>query len=108
MYSKNIKLLRKELRYSIEEMANILEMPPRTLGGYERGERVPSADFVAQLCKKLNVNANWFLTSKGEMFNGQNPISGAFSPSEFVILNKNDLVSTVREILIAEGVLKQS
>ena len=27
-----------------------------------------SLELVTQLCKKLNVNANWFVTGEGEMF----------------------------------------
>lgn len=107
MYSKNLKQIRKELRYSIEKMADILEMPARTLGGYERGERTPSADFVSQLCKKLNVNANWYVTGCGEMFNSQNPKTTSSDKSpDFVLLNRDELAFMVREILKTEGILK--
>lgn len=69
MYAENTKKIRNYLRLSVNEMADIVGMPARTLGGYERRERTPSIEFVTQLCKKLDVNANWFLTGEGEMFN---------------------------------------
>ncbi len=69
MYAERFKNLRKTLRYKIDEIADILEIPARTIGSYERGERVPSAEFVTKLVEKLNVNANWFVSGKGNMFN---------------------------------------
>ena len=33
-----------------------------TLGNYERGTRVPTADFLARLKKKTNVDLDWLLT----------------------------------------------
>lgn len=69
MYSENLKNIRKHFKYTLDEMAKILEIPARTLGGYERKERNCSIELVTQLCNKLNINANWFCTGKGEMFN---------------------------------------
>ena len=56
---------------SISKLSKIIGIPERTISSYERGERTPSVDFLAQLCIFLNINANWFLTGKGEMFNEQ-------------------------------------
>jgi len=39
-----------------------------TLIGYEDGSVAPSANFLAKICQIYNVNINWFLTGKGEMF----------------------------------------
>ncbi|MBQ8635325.1 helix-turn-helix transcriptional regulator [bacterium] len=69
MYAENLKKLRKKLRYSIDVMANLLEIPSRTLGGYERSERIPSIDLATRLRNKLNVNLNWFVSGEGQMFN---------------------------------------
>lgn len=69
MYAENLKKIRSELRYSREELANILGIPERTLSGYERNERTPSIDIATRLCVNLNVNINWFVTGQGEMFN---------------------------------------
>ena len=71
MYVENLKKLRKKLRYSIDVMADLLEIPARTLGGYERNERVPSIDLAVRLKNKLNVNLNWFVSGEGQMFNAR-------------------------------------
>ena len=69
MYVENLKKLRKKLRYSIDELASLLDIPSRTLGGYERNERVPSIDLAVKLKNKLNVNLNWLVSGEGQMFN---------------------------------------
>ena len=69
MYKKHIKEIRAKLNLSVAKMAEKINIPARTITGYERGERMPSIEFVAQCCTILNVNANWFLTGEGEMFN---------------------------------------
>ena len=69
MYVENLKKLRKKLRYSIDELATLLDIPARTLGGYERNERVPSIDLAVRLKNKLNVNLNWFVSGDGQIFN---------------------------------------
>ena len=68
MYIENLKKIRKELGLSVEQLAIKIDIPSRTIGGYERNERKMSLEIVTQLCKKLNVNANWFVTGQGEMF----------------------------------------
>ena len=72
-YSEKLKKIRQELKMSIEDLSKIIDIPARTIGGYERNERNCSIEILAQMCKKLNVNANWFLTGNGEMFNTKQP-----------------------------------
>ncbi len=93
MYAENLKAVRKALKYSVKEMAEILEIPARTLGGYERSERTAAIELVTQLCNKLNVNANWFVTGKGKMFNSTtNP-------------NKDELTIRIEEVLKEKGLI---
>lgn len=44
---------------------------------YERGERVPGADYVAELCARANISADWLLTGRGPR---ERPPSGAQDP----------------------------
>ena len=69
MYKERIKEIRSKLNLSVAKLADKIDIPARTITGYERGERTPSVEFLASLSKILNVNANWFLTGQGEMFN---------------------------------------
>ena len=69
MYAENLKKVRMSLGLSVNELADNIKIPARTIGGYERNERAVSLELVAQLSKIYNVNANWFVTGEGEMFN---------------------------------------
>lgn len=91
MYAQNLRAVRKALKYSVKEMAEILEIPARTLGGYERNERTAAIELVTQLCNKLNVNANWFVTGRGLMFNTSNP-------------TQDELTKRIEEILKSKGI----
>ena len=68
-YSEKVKQIRLKLNLSVAKMADKIGIPQRTITGYERAERMPSIEFLAQCCKILNINANWFITGQGDMFN---------------------------------------
>ena len=94
MYAERIKQIRQALNLSVAKLAQKINIPPRTITGYERKERTPSIEFAAQCCTILNINANWFLTGKGEMFNRNE-------------INTNpDLRNEVLKILKDEGFMK--
>lgn len=97
MYAERIKEIRKKLDLSVAKMAGKINIPARTVTGYERGERTPSIEFVTQCCIILNINANWFLTGEGEMFN-QN--------AQQYAAVKKELRSEVLQILKDEGIIK--
>ena len=65
---KRIKELKISLRVTSGALAQVLEIPVRTIGSYEREEAQPSPKFIAALIEKYNVNANWLLTGNGNMF----------------------------------------
>lgn len=69
MYAENLKAIRKKLRYTADEMAEILGVKPRTYGSWEREGKTPSMELGTLLNQKLNINLNWFCTGVGEMFN---------------------------------------
>lgn len=69
MYAERLKEVRKHLHYTVKEIADVLKIKERTYGSYERKENNVSIELVTSLCKNLNVNANWFCTGEGEMFN---------------------------------------
>lgn len=95
MYGKRIKQIRSKLDISVAKLAAKIDIPERTIAGYEREERLPSIEFAARLSTILNVNANWFLTGKGEMFN----------PPKFEQAQEG-LALEVRKILREEGLIK--
>lgn len=95
MYDKRIKEIRSKLNLSVAKLAEKIQIPARTITGYERAERTPSIEFVAQCCTILNINANWFLTGEGDMF----------IPPKFEQVQA-DLALQIRKVLKEEGLIK--
>lgn len=95
MYQERIKQIRQELELSVAKLSKKIGIPERTITSYERNERVPSLEFLATLCRTFNINANWFLTGKGEMFNAP----------QFEQV-QGELAIEVRKILREEGLIK--
>lgn len=95
MYQERIKQIRAELGLSVAKLAEKINIPARTITGYERGERTPSMEFLSQCCLILNLNANWFISGEGNMFN----------PPAFEQVQEN-LAQKVRTILREEGLIK--
>ena len=71
MYSENLKKLRKELRVTALELADNLGISANSINNYENGRRKPNFEFLELLVQVYNVNLNWLITGKGEMFIGQ-------------------------------------
>lgn len=95
MFGNRLREIRKSLRYTQEEMASHLEIPYRTYTSYERGENKPSYSMLDNMCKKENVNLNWFITGQGNMFNAP----------QFEQV-QDELALKVRSILREEGLIK--
>lgn len=71
MYSENLKKIRLELKISAQKLADSLNVSRGSIVQYETGKRKPSYEFMESLHNVYNVNLNWLITGKGEMFIGQ-------------------------------------
>jgi transcriptional regulator with XRE-family HTH domain len=69
LYMTNLKAVKDSLEKSVAKMATDLNMSARTINSYVTGERTVSLEFLTQICKIYNINANWFCTGEGSMFN---------------------------------------
>ena len=65
---ERLKYIRHVKGLTAKALANILNIPVRTIGGYERDENPPNEKFLKLLIEKLNVNINWLLTGNGDVF----------------------------------------
>ncbi len=95
MYLQNLKKIRQKLGLSMAKFAQKLEIPAPTLTCYERGERTPSANLFLQLHDKINVNLNWFISGKGDMFLDQDNYQTI----------KDKIMVDVRQLLKDEGLI---
>lgn len=96
MYAERLKEIRKQLHYTVKEISDVLKIKERTYGSYERKENNVSIELVTSLCKNLNVNANWFCTGEGNMFNS--------APENISSDIKDEIIKTVEEYLKTRGI----
>lgn len=71
MIAENLVKVRKSTLLVQSDFALKLGISPRAYVNYERGERKPPYEVLIQLYETLDVNLNWLITGKGEMFNKQ-------------------------------------
>jgi transcriptional regulator with XRE-family HTH domain len=66
--SRLIKL-RNHLKMNKIELANVLETTSTSLGRYEKNEVQPTLEFFQKVkIQQPDINLNWFILGKGEMF----------------------------------------
>lgn len=65
---ERIKTLRKQLKMTQEDFAKRLGLARNSIANYEIGRREPTNAIVNSICREFNVNEEWLLTGKGEMF----------------------------------------
>ena len=102
-----LKEIRIKLNLTAKNLADEIGIPVRTIGGYERNENPPNQKFLTQLAIKYNINLNWFLTGKGNMFVSNSDdivqmISDKFNIAYDTALSIVKLVenNTTREIVV--------
>jgi SOS-response transcriptional repressor LexA len=65
---ERLRVIRKSLGLSQDELAMNTDAKRTTIAGYEAGVSLPHAEFLTALNKKHRVNSNWLLTGEGDMF----------------------------------------
>ncbi|ANP80423.1 hypothetical protein BAQ53_05995 [Bacillus sp. B25(2016b)] len=58
-----IKLLRKERKWTQQQLAKNINVSSQVISNWERGYTTPTAKDIAMLAKAFNVNTNMILTS---------------------------------------------
>ena len=62
---ERIRLLREERHLSRDDLAKLLNISPRHLGGVETGNKGMSMELFYDLTKVLNASADYILNGKG-------------------------------------------
>lgn len=68
MIATRLKFFRKNNNISAEELAKNINAKASTIYNYESGYSKPNADILRIFIEKYNLNINWLLTGKGQMF----------------------------------------
>jgi len=65
---QRLKSIRKRLDRTLKQMSSLSGIPFTNISEMESGKKKPHQDYLAMLIQAFNVNANWVLTGKGQMF----------------------------------------
>ena len=95
MIGERLQKARKTLKLSQEDISTQIGISYRAYSSYEREDRKPSIEFLEKLVVQYNLNLNWLIAGKGEMF-----ISPEYEDIKAEVLDKVD------EILIKYGIKK--
>ena len=60
---------RENLGFNQANFSEKIDLAAQSLARYEKNKVNPSMEFIAKLTDMFNINSNWLLTGKGEMFN---------------------------------------
>lgn len=63
-----IKDIRKKEGLSQQKFADKLGIARGNIAAYEVGKNAPSDAVISLICSKFNVNKDWLLTGKGDMY----------------------------------------
>ncbi len=65
---ERFKRLRQELGLTLAEMAAKIGVTPAAISKIERGDRVPSDQFIISICNAYHANEEWLRNGLGEVF----------------------------------------
>lgn len=99
--NKRIKEIRIALGMQQGEFAKRIEILQQQLSKYERGENKPSAEFFIKLAEKENININWLLTGKGQMFTTNFDNSTPKEAIEIKYYENHNLTNTIKNPAIS-------
>lgn len=66
--NERIKNIRKKEGLSQQKFADKLGIARGNIAAYEVGKNAPSDAVISLICSKFNVNKEWILTGKGDMY----------------------------------------
>lgn len=75
--AERLKQIRKNKGMTQAELGEFLGVTKQAIANVECGKNNPSIDMIYRLIEILSINANWFITGKGDVYN---KVSLEFTP----------------------------
>lgn len=69
---------------SIKAFAELVDTPLRTVHNYLSGEREPSSEFLIKVATQFNINLNWVLLNRDDMYISDGNSSLSIEESELL------------------------
>ena len=96
---KRLRLIRERIGITQAGLGDKLGIQSQHVSKYERGETVPTWENLIKLTESYDVNINWLLTGKGNMF--LSPVTYSLEGEEDISLVKDlEPDSQIEEIII--------
>ena len=67
-FGERLVKARENLGFNQANFSEKIDLAAQSLARYEKNKVNPSMEFIAKLTDMFNINSNWLLTGKGEMF----------------------------------------
>ena len=91
--SKRLTKIREEHGYKRTELAEVLEMPYRTVTNYETGEREPGHSYIIKIAKLFNVTTDYILGLENETSSPDQE-----EPERSELVSKDELVNFLKSV----------
>ena len=64
-----LKKIRKAKGLTQQAFGELISVSKQAVANIECGHSNPSLDFISKLIENMDINSNWLIAGKGEMFN---------------------------------------
>lgn len=92
--NERLKKIRAKKHLTQSALGEIVGVSKQAIANIESCHSNPSINFIGKLIENLNVNSNWFITGKGNMFNSPKfeDVEDEFTQKVEAILRKHNIV----------------
>ncbi len=101
MFNKNLKNIRLQQELSQKQVADYLSISPQSVSKWEKGEALPSIDYLPKLAELLNCDINAFFVPISERTIDNSVLNDFLSLENEVICSEtktlDDIVAFIRE-----------
>ncbi|WP_386691529.1 MULTISPECIES: helix-turn-helix domain-containing protein [unclassified Lonepinella] len=100
---ERLRVLIETQNTSVKRFAELADIPLRSIHNYLSGEREPSAEVLIKIANITNVNLNWLLLDKGEMFI-DNELERELTKNELNLLEQFRTTNNLGKEIISETI----
>ena len=98
--NERLKLIRKNLNFSQEEVGNRLGVNKATISRLEKGINNLTEQMIKSICREFNINEKWFRTGEGEMNKFSDQEDRLSTALAEISLSDNEQIKSIVENLI--------
>lgn len=81
---ERLRIVIESQQVSIKAFAELVDTPLRTVHNYLSGEREPSSEFLIKVATQFNINLNWLLLNRDDMYISDGNSSLSIEESELL------------------------